>query len=116
MAGDRRPRRDRRCSKQGGWLPSSGALITKELSVDIGTETTPQAVIDKVRSQGVDCRLWEFSAGKARDAGCIVDRDPQPDDPAHAVVLRADSPGGKRVRQSSAKKLKDSGHWQDGGR
>lgn len=93
-------------------VPSSGALYTTELSVSIGSETTPAAVLAKGQAMGHDWRwLWEFSAGAARAAGCIVDRDPQENDPAHAVVLRADAPG-RRLRQSSAKKLEVNGRWQ----
>lgn len=96
----------------GTQVPSDGALITQELSVSIGSETTPYAVVAKGGAHQVNWRLWEFSAGAARRAGCIVDRDPQPDDPAHAVVLRADHPG-KRIKSSSAKKLIESGRWQN---
>jgi hypothetical protein len=101
----------------GNPVPSSGVLITFEVSVSIGTETTAARVIAKGLEQGHDWRwLWEFTAGAARAAGCIVDRDPQDDDPAHAVVLRADAPGtppnGKRVRESSAKRLISNGRWQ----
>lgn len=97
----------------GRAVPSTGALITYEVSVRIGSETTPQVVIEKGRARGVQWRLWEFTAGAARRAGCIVDRDPEPDDPSHAVVLRADDPGNKRIRGSSAKMLIEAGRWQD---
>lgn len=90
--------------------PNVAAFITHELSVSIGNETTPEAVIAKGRARGVGWRLWEFLAGTARRAGCIVDRDRMPDDPAHAVVLRADAPG-KRISEGVAKKLVRSGHW-----
>jgi hypothetical protein len=97
----------------GKAVPSTGALYTQEVSVSIGSETTPQAVIAKGAARGVQWRLWEFTAGAARRAGCIVDRDREPDDPAHAVVLSADDPGNKRVKQSAAKKLIKHGRWQD---
>lgn len=90
--------------------PNIAAFITQELSVSIGNKTTPAAVIAKGKQRGVDWRLWEFTAGAARGAGCIVDRDPTPDDPAHAVVLRADAPG-KRISEGAAKKLVRSGRW-----
>jgi hypothetical protein len=93
-------------------VPSDGALTTQELSISIGSETTPAAVIAKGAALGVEWRLWEFSAGSARRAGCIVDRDPQPEDAAHAVVLRADRPG-ERLKGSTAKKLIVTGRWQD---
>jgi hypothetical protein len=103
-----------------GQAPSSGVLITFEVSVSIGSETTPELLFAKGRALGYDwCRIWEFTAAQARAAGCIVDRDPVLDnpnpalnDPAHAVVLRADGPGVKRVKQSSAKKLQLAGQWR----
>src|SRR5438876_1262856 len=77
-----------RPNPSGGDRPSLGSLVTQELSVSIGSETFPAAVIAKGARRGVTWRLWEFTAGDARRAGCIVDRDPLPDDPAHAVVPR----------------------------
>jgi hypothetical protein len=97
----------------GRKIPSLGPLITRELSVSIGSETTPTAVIAKGHAQGAVWRLWQFTAGDARAVGCIVDRDPTSDDPAHAVVLRADQPGVARIKDSSAKKLVLRGRWQD---
>lgn len=94
-------------------MPSIGPLISAEVSVSIGSETAAEAVIAKGRARQVEWRLWEFTAGAVRGAGCIVDRDPQPDDPAHAVVFRADDPGSKRVKESSAKQWVKSGRWQD---
>lgn len=89
---------------------SSAAFYTTELSVSIGNDTATDAVIAKGRQQGVDWRLYEFTAGQARALGCIVERDPTPDDPAHAVVVRKDSPG-KRIAEGAAKKLARQGHW-----
>ena len=95
-----------------GEVPSLGAMVTYELSVSIGSETTPAAVIDKGTKLGAAWRLWEFTAAVARGAGCIVDRDPQDDDPAHAVVVRADTPG-RRITDGQAKNLIRGGHWVD---
>jgi hypothetical protein len=97
----------------GRKVPSLGPLITQELSVSVGSETTADAVKAKGLTHGLEWRLWEFTAGRARAEGCIVDRDPLPDDLAHAVVLRNDAPGVKRIRDSSAKKLVLNGRWQD---
>jgi hypothetical protein len=100
-------------------VPSLGVLISHEVSVSIGSETNSAAVFAKGVALGrAWCRLWEFTAGAARAAGCLVDRDPalgNPNpvlnDPAHAIVLRADAPGVKRIKDSSAKKLILSGRW-----
>ena len=94
----------------GNEVPALGALISHEVSVSIGSETTQEAVLQKGQARGVNWRLWEFTAGTARAAGCIVDRDPQADDPAHAVVLRADQPG-RRLREAQAKNLITRGRW-----
>jgi len=95
----------------GADRPSLGSLVTQELSVSIGSETTTAAVIAKGAKTGVTWRLWEFTAGDARRAGCIVDRDRLPDDPAHAVVLRKERPGASRITESQAKKLITAGRW-----
>lgn len=95
----------------GQQIPSEGALRSEEVSVNIGDETTVEWVINKARARGVEWRLWQFTAGEARGLGCIVDRDPEPDDPSHAVVLNADGPGEKRLTGRQAGSLRRGGQW-----
>jgi hypothetical protein len=104
----------------GRKVPSTSALITNEMSVSIGTETTQEAVLRKGQARGYMWRLWEFRTQLARNAGCLVDRDPitgqaDPDmnDLAHAQVLHPDAPGKKRITPGQAKKLIEGGCWAD---
>lgn len=95
----------------GREIASEGALRTYEASVNIGDETTVDEVLQKGRARGATWRLWEFTAGQARGLGCIIDRDREPDDPSHAVVLNADSPGQKRLTGRQANTLRRTGRW-----
>lgn len=101
---------DVKVDADGNEVPSLGSLVTQELSVQKADETTVSAVVAQGASQGAQWRLWEFTAGDARAAELIVDRDPRPGDPAHCEVLRKDEPG-KRLRESQAKKLIKAGRW-----
>ena len=92
--------------------PSLQALVTGEVSVNIAEETTYAEVVAKGHREDHSWRLWEFTARDVRNVGCIVDRDPLPDDPSHAVVLRGDSPG-KRLKESQAKRIIQNGRWAD---
>lgn len=96
--------------KGGNEVPSVGSLVTQELSVSVGAETNRDAFLAKGLARNATWWIWTFTAGAARAAGCIVDRDPKPDDPSHCVVLRADTPGA-RLRESSAKRLIGAGAW-----
>lgn len=96
--------------RTGQEYPSLGAFVTGELSVNIADETTYADVLAKGAMRGVVWRLWEFTARDARNAGCIVGRDPEPGDRSHAVVLRRDEPG-KRLKDSQAKRLINTGRW-----
>jgi hypothetical protein len=53
------------------------------LSVDIGRLTTPEAIL--VGHDGY--AVASFTAGLARECGLTVVGDPQPLDPAHALVM-----------------------------
>jgi hypothetical protein len=101
---------DIRTDADGNDVPSLGSLVTGEMSVELAAESTLADMFGKAAAAGVQWRIWEFTAGEARNAVLIVDRDPQPEDPAHCVVLRADEPG-KRLKESQAKKLIKGGHW-----
>jgi hypothetical protein len=91
--------------------PQSGALVTHELSVSVAAETTFQEMMRRAPPAG--WRLWEFTAGAARAAGCMVDRDPLEDDPSHAVVLNPAGPGQKRLTGGQATRLQRNGRWAD---
>jgi len=64
-------------------LVSSGASNTKDgLSVSIVSETT----IENLTQNYPEDSVVEFEVGFARSLGCVVFRDPTPNDPAHAIV------------------------------
>lgn len=69
---------------KGALRAQSGAFRDHRgpLSVDLGSLTTPEEVLGR----GPGMRLAEFNAKVARDAGCIIQRDPIPDNPAHALI------------------------------
>lgn len=101
---------DIRTDSNGNEVPSLGSLITHEVSVNIADETTIADMVAKGALDGVQWRIWEFTAQEARNAELIVDRDSLPNDPSHCEVLRRDEPG-KRLKESQAKKLIRAGHW-----
>jgi len=69
---------------------SSGTFSTREeVLVTIATEST---LADFLRDNP-DHSIIEFTAGAARALGCTVVRDPQPNDPAHALVCGSRSRG-----------------------
>lgn len=69
---------------------SSGTFSTREeVSVTIASEST---LADFLRDNS-DHSVIEFTAGGARALGCTVVRDPQPNDPAHALVCGSRSRG-----------------------
>jgi len=70
------------------------------MSVHIASLTGRDAVLANYPNH----RLMELSAGEARGEGFIIVRDPLPEDPSHALVLRGDNPG-QRPTKSQAKKL-----------
>ena len=94
---------------EGHEIPQSGAFRNKEMSVNIAAETT---IADMMRkAPAVGWRLWEFTAGVARAAGCIVDRDPLEDDPGHSVVLSLEDPGERALTPRQAYEIRGHGHW-----
>ncbi|MFQ5853058.1 MAG: hypothetical protein ACE5JU_21065 [Candidatus Binatia bacterium] len=69
---------------------SSAAFSSRgELSVALASQTTIQDLLVNYPEHSV----VEFDAGLARSAGCIVVRDPQPGDPAHALVCGSGTEG-----------------------
>lgn len=78
---------------------STGAFHTTEMSVHIASETT----IEIVLADHPGYRLAAFTAASARRAGCIVVRDPLPDDPSHALVCHIDHT--RSLSKSQAKRI-----------
>jgi hypothetical protein len=71
---------------EGGYRPNSGSLKRGDepVSVDLGSISTPENTRDRDTSSPF--HVAQFTAGIARSAGCRVVRDPEPDNPAHALV------------------------------
>ncbi len=84
----------------GGLRAQSGAFRDHRgpLSVDIGSLTTP----DDVLGRGPGMRLAEFEAKVAREAGCKIQRDPLPHNPAHALIYGDGAKGSLTGRQAKA--------------
>ena len=86
--------------------PTSAAFRpSDEMSVDIASLTTPEAVLSNYPHHS----LIEFTAGIARKEGCVVVRDPLPDNPSHALVCGKNPEG--RLTKSQAKKIQQSSMW-----
>lgn len=85
-----------------GYRPRSGAFRGEgALSVDLSSLSTPE----ETRSRHTPSNFYvaEFSARTAREAGCVIVRDPQPDDPAHALVYGLGEAGA--LTKSQTKKI-----------
>lgn len=88
------------------YRPSSAVFRPSgEMSVDIASLTTPEAVLSDYPQHS----LVEFTAGVARKEGCIVVRDPLPDNPSHALV-RGKNPEG-HLTKSQAKNIQQNSKW-----
>ena len=86
--------------------PTSAAFRpSEEMSVDIASLTTPEAVLSNYPHHS----LIEFTAGIARKEGGIVVRDPLPDNPSHALICGKNPEG--RLTKSQAKKIQQSSMW-----
>ena len=86
--------------------PTSAAFRpSEEMSVDIASLTTPEAVLSNYPHHS----LIEFTAGIVRKEGGIVVRDPLPDNPSHALVCGKNPEG--RLTKSQAKKIQQSSKW-----
>lgn len=82
---------------------SSGVFSTGDgLSVSMASETTIEALMRNYPEHSV----VEFEAGVARSQGCIVVRDPTPDDPAHALVWGPKSRG--RLNKTQMETLRNA--------
>jgi hypothetical protein len=100
------PERVRVDHETGEQRPSDSAFRTEQMSVHIASLTGRDAVLANYPNH----RLMELSAGEARGEGFIIVRDPLPEDPSHALVLRGDNPG-QRPTKSQAKKLANCARW-----
>lgn len=87
--------------------PPSGAFryIKNITSVDIASLTTPERALEGYPAYS----LVEIEAGAVRAVGCRIVRDPQPDNPAHALVYGS-APGG-RLTKSQAKEVANRCRW-----
>ena len=100
------PRDIIRDSESGELRPTSAAFRpSDEMSVDIGSLTTAEAVLSNYPHHS----LIEFTAGIVRKEGGIVVRDPLPDNPSHALVCGKNPKG--RLTKSQAKKIQQSSTW-----
>lgn len=72
------------------------------LSVSIASETTIEILTRDYPQHSV----VEFEAGFARSLGCTIERDPTPEDPAHALVFGPKSRG--QLNQTQLKNLRDA--------
>ena len=62
---------------------STGAFNTTDgMSVSIASETT----IERISALYPEDSIYEFPAAVARQLGCVLQRDPTDEDPAHALV------------------------------
>lgn len=61
------------------------------MSVHIASLANPKRLLEQYPGY----QFAAFTAGVAREIGCFVMRAPTPEDPSHAVVVRADNPGAR---------------------
>ena len=93
-------------SNLSGYRPSSAVFRpSDEMSVDIASLTTPEAVLFNYAQYS----LIEFEAGVARNEGCIIVRDPLPENPSHALVCGSNAEG--RLTKSQAKNISRYSRW-----
>lgn len=95
-----------RNSESRNLRPSSAAFRSSNaMSVNIASLTTPEAVLSNYPQHS----LVEFTAGVARNVGCIVIRDPLPDNPSHALVCGMNPKG--RLTKAQAKNIQLHSSW-----
>ena len=88
------------------YRPSSGVFRPSgEMSVDIASLSTPEAALSNYSQHS----LVEFQAGAARKEGCIIVRDPLPDNPSHALVCGKNTEG--RLTKPQAKNIQRNSKW-----
>lgn len=71
----------------GQYRPASGRLKDTRgpLSVDLGSLSTPEQT--RNRADPRSFHVAAFTALAARKVGCRIVRDPQPNEPAHALIF-----------------------------
>jgi len=88
------------------YRPESGCFRSDDfISVHIASLTSHKQVL----STYTEFSLVEFTAEEIRSVGCIIVRDPLPEDPAHALIYGT-APG-NYVSKSQAKKLAKLCRW-----
>ena len=88
------------------YRPESGCFRSDDfISVHIASLTSHKQVL----STYPEFSLVEFTAEEIRSVGCIIVRDPLPEDPAHALIYGT-APG-NYVSKSQAKKLAKLCRW-----
>jgi hypothetical protein len=87
--------------------PSSATFISKSniISVDLATLTTPEKALGNYPSH----ILVEIDVGTVRSLGCKVVRDPQPDNPSHALLYGSGPDG--RMTKSQAREIVSRCKW-----
>jgi hypothetical protein len=68
----------------GGMRLASSVFSAPELSVDLGSLSTPAETFWRGGLEAIG--VIAITAGQARGVGKIIVRDPEPDDPAHALA------------------------------
>lgn len=86
---------------QGGMRVSTAAFIDQKLSVDRSLVVLALGH-DHSYTRQSGAAVAQFSAGLARTLGQEVVADPEPDNPAHALVVGDKKPGGRRVARTLA--------------
>lgn len=85
----------------GRFRPYSGAFDNEPTSVDLSSLSTPEQTRDREQS-----RLFHVAAvsvAAVRGAGCVVQRNPLDDNPAHALIFGHHANGG--LTQSESRKI-----------
>ena len=84
----------------------SGAFAGSELSVHIASLTARQAV----QARYPQHRLIALTLRDARGEGYVINRDPQVDDPSHALVIAREELT-KNPALARARRLRDCARW-----
>lgn len=93
--------------RTGRWRPSSAVFrpSDREMSVNMASLTTESAALAANPEDG----LVAFTAGRARALDCIIVRQPEPDNPAHAIVVKKGSD--TRLTKGDARILAEEAEW-----
>jgi hypothetical protein len=102
------PSHIKRDSVTGEARPSSGAFKshTELTSVAIASLTTPEDFLAGFPRHSI----VEVTARAVRETGCLIARDPTPDDPAHAHIMSTKREDG-HLTSSEARKIANQATW-----